>query len=410
MLLLFLLPACQVSGPRRPTTIRRPPAARLVPSERAQQGAVAIVPRLGAADLALGADPTLVTATSYLGVTLLTGFDDPSTPVWMRELFGGPGFDHISIAVDQTTSDAYVIGDIGESRDITIGDETLTTDAQTGGFIAAFGRGGDLRWAQLLPGITPMAAATNPAGDVYLTGSFGEAEGRGLFLAAFTPGGQPRWELRWENGGRGAALAVDARGNVFLAASIAMDIDLGGGPLHGTGNGDVLVASFTSEGIHRWSRVTSGEGSEDPMGIEVDRAGAFYVAGDFGFSGRRASFGGPPVEAAAINDIFVASYTNEGAFRWSTRAGTGRESSATALCSDPNGGVIVAGLERTPSPESEPVDVPFVVSVSGEGRERWRRAWHGGRVHAVALVGDDLTMLQASDAGFVLATLATPSR
>jgi len=147
------------------------------------------------------------------------------------------------------------------------------------------------------------------------------------------------------------ALAIDVNDNVYVAGSGSDEVDVGGGPLPYAGNRDVLVASFTPAGVHRWSgqfgSPTSDDGvrTERAFGIAVDDTGAAYVTGvvvgtvDFG--------GGPVPPAVEViageASSFVLALDPDGAYRWATRFPTGEANGARAVAVDGMGRSYFAG-------------------------------------------------------------------
>ena len=117
------------------------------------------------------------------------------------------------------------------------------------------------------------------------------------------------------------ATAVAATGNDGFVVGGHTDaaFDAGGGTLGLVGLEDAFLASFTTAGVHRWSRSFGSAGNDVVFDMDSDNAGNVYVTGhvagptDFG-GGVRAAFGNL--------DIFIASYAPDGAHRWSRILGS----------------------------------------------------------------------------------------
>lgn len=69
------------------------------------------------------------------------------------------------------------------------------------------------------------------------------------------------WERHY-GAGHVRSVAIDRAGNVYIAGAFRDTIDLGGGPLTSAGGADLVIASFSPRGAHRWSRRIGGAGEE----------------------------------------------------------------------------------------------------------------------------------------------------
>jgi hypothetical protein len=148
-------------------------------------------------------------------------------------------------------------------------------------------------WA--LPNVAPSAIAVDARGDVYVAGSFtgtakfgatslvsaGESD---MFVVKYAPTGTVLWAKRYGNAGQDdltPAMAVDAAGNVFLGGTLYHTIDFGGGtmPLE-----PALIDAFTvkilSNGETAWGDIfTYCGGPYTVSSIAVGPDGQPIVAG-----------------------------------------------------------------------------------------------------------------------------------
>jgi hypothetical protein len=106
-----------------------------------------------------------------------------------------------------------------------------------------------------------------------------------------------------------------------------------------------FAAGFTSAGAVRWSLRLGAAASA----VAQDLGGGVLVAGEFSGS---ASFGGTPHLSAGAEDLFLASYTENGGFRWSVARGGAASDRALAIAVGP-GAIYVAG-RYTPAGEILP--------------------------------------------------------
>jgi hypothetical protein len=171
------------------------------------------------------------------------------------------------------------------------------------------------------------------------------AGGSDCFLAAFgSADGASRWSRSF--GGPAddvcAGIANDGSGNVYLAGGFggAVTVDPASGPLTSAGGTDVLLASFTSAGVPRWSRRFGGAGDDAGRAVALDGNGNVYLTGEFRDT---ADFGGGPLTSAGETDVFVASFTSAGSPRWSRRFGGVKSDRGRSLALDYSAGVYLAG-------------------------------------------------------------------
>ncbi len=109
----------------------------------------------------------------------------------------------------------------------------------------------------------------------------------------------------------GRAIAVSSLGNVFVSGQFSGSIDVGGGPLTGAGGPDILLASFAGDGTHRWSARRGSSAEDFAPAIAVDADENLFVAGKIGDG---ADLGAGPESSGGA---FLASYTSDGQHRWS---------------------------------------------------------------------------------------------
>src|SRR5690606_3251081 len=76
-------------------------------------------------------------------------------------------------------------------------------------------------------------------------------------------------------------IALDPEGNVYVTGNFSGTINLGGDDLVSAGDSDIFVASYTADGAHRWSLAGGGPSYKAPTGIAFDRAGKVHVTGYF---------------------------------------------------------------------------------------------------------------------------------
>ncbi len=141
-----------------------------------------------------------------------------------------------------------------------------------------------------------------------------------------------------------SSVAVDNSGNILLAGSLKGTADFGGSLLTSAGGEDMVLAKYSSSGVHQWSYRFGGAGDETVKAIALDASGNIFVAGYFTGSG---SFGGSTFTSAGQYNSFLAKYSASGQHLWSKSFGS--TSSTTyidlfnALALDSQGNVVVTG-------------------------------------------------------------------
>jgi hypothetical protein len=200
------------------------------------------------------------------------------------------------------------------------------------------------------------AVVVDQSGNIYLAGFFyGTVDlgggplptpsgGRDVFLASYTPAGKHRWSTHWKAGpdlSRAEVLAVDEKGSVFLAGGCSGTVDFGGGPMPEVGYHDIYIASFTSgSGKHRWSKRFGTTSHNFATAMAVNGSGEVVLAGHFNGA---VDLGGGPLTSAGSQDVFLASFTNEGKHRWSRRFGAAEGDRVTGLAVDGSNNILLGG-------------------------------------------------------------------
>ena len=231
--------------------------------------------------------------------------------------------------------------------------------------------------------------AVDESGNVFVTGIFSGSEkfggdepvnfggGTDIFLASFTPEGDHRWAEGFggRHGDYSGDVAVDSSGNVYLTGCFQDPVTFGGDDLSYVGSRDIVLASFTSDGVHRWSRSFGSEGDDRGLGVAVDGSGNVYFTGFFEYS---VNLGGDDLEALRGYDIFLASFTSGGVHRWSRNFGTG---SAYGVAVDGSGNVYFTGTcGNTVNFGGDDLGSPgeghiFLASFTSEGTHRWSQSF-----------------------------------
>ena len=189
-------------------------------------------------------------------------------------------------------------------------------------------------------------------GDVYVTGhSAGDLDGSGpetnkgiddAFLLKLDKYGHVQWLRQFGSEGEdmGFGLAVDTRGNTFVAGYTFLgDMD-GAGPAVNQGNEDVFLAAFDAAGNQRWVTQVGSPESDVAYAVAVDQRGSVYMTG--------LSFGdldGPGTQVHAGDaDIVTLKFNRSGELQWVRQVGTPAMDFAYAMKFDNKRHLYVSGF------------------------------------------------------------------
>jgi hypothetical protein len=221
---------------------------------------------------------------------------------WLRQISSIPSGDEWeptntsrAIAVD-AIGNSYLTGSVS-GNSVQFGSRTFSN--RTGqAFIASYSPQGALRWANVATGLDAARSegvhlAIDDRGKGYMSGSFYGGSftlgGANLpasafyndFLAQFNLSqGQVRWAQDPE--GTEGPLAVDRKGHVYRAGQFTGTVAFGKTTLRSTGNPDIFVARYNSQGQPEWATALPGEGPgyNYPEDMAVDaQNGKIYLTG-----------------------------------------------------------------------------------------------------------------------------------
>jgi hypothetical protein len=153
-------------------------------------------------------------------------------------------------------------------------------------FLRAYAPGGEQRWTiqfgtEWEDSVTGLAAS--PEGHVHVVGKTGGSLPRftndgsfDVYIRTFNSDGVEEWTDQFSGDYNAfAAVAVDAAGRIFVAASV--DISVPGQP--DVLRPDVLLRSYHADGALRWERIFGTDAWDTATGIRVDLEGNVRVEG-----------------------------------------------------------------------------------------------------------------------------------
>lgn len=214
-----------------------------------------------------------------------------------------------AVAID-SNDNYFVAGSFRQTVDFDPGAGAANLTTVTGAtYLASYDSSGAYRFAIPLgstsgSGPTERALAIDSAGNVFITGWFtGTADfdpGPGtttltsstgnLFLASYDNTGNFRFafNLGGDDLSRiemGTALAIDSSDNVYMTGTYPgeMDFDPDGGEalLEVEGTTDIFLASYTNTGNYRFAVSMGGTGGDQGHGLALDNSGSIYITGFF---------------------------------------------------------------------------------------------------------------------------------
>ncbi|MDI3287116.1 hypothetical protein [Polyangium sp. 15x6] len=201
------------------------------------------------------------------------------------------------------------------------------------------------------------------------------------------PADCPPLDLAWSKGFSTAdeiyirAVAVDPKTHdIVFTGELRGTVDLGGGPLASTGSTDILLAKFSADGTHQWSKRFGDASSQAGAGVAVDASGMIYLAG--AVSGA-IDLGSGTLTSEGSSDALVAKFKPSGEVEWAKLFGDTSSQSATALALTQAGQVVVGGefqgtINLGGSALTAPMDTDlFVARLDGSGFHSMSRRYGG---------------------------------
>jgi hypothetical protein len=202
------------------------------------------------------------------------------------------------------------------------------------------------------------AVATDAVGNAYLAASIsGDSQRADFAVVKYDSRGARAWTARHGgsvNGqiGRALAVTVDSSGNVYATGSILTVV---AGVARGT---DLIIVRFSPDGIEQWSRRVAGAiGSH----IALDRIGNVYVGG---------------IAGGTDPDFVIEKYSGAGALLWERRFdGTlGTNDRLSDLEIGPDGNAVVTGWTDSSTGQRGATDIA-TIKFDAQGNTLWQNVF-----------------------------------
>jgi hypothetical protein len=288
------------------------------------------------------------------------------------------------------------------------------------------------QWAKSIGGLasgnTPQRAyalATDPAGNVYMTGRFqgtnvnfnpgsspvllSSTAGNGasvVYFGKYSAGGNCVWAKAIAGAsGIGLTIAVDGNGNVLMAGGFGgsnIDFDPGPGTATFTAlSSDIFLAKYDNNGNYLWAKVIGGSGTENATGISLDATGNVYMTGRFQSTvDFDPGTGVANLNSVGSDDIFIAKYSANGAYLWAGSVGSTGLDISNAVGTDAVGNAYITGYFQGAATDFDPGPGTATLSSSGSniyfakynssGNYVWAKVLYGSVGFSNSLSADPL--------------------
>jgi hypothetical protein len=274
----------------------------------------------------------------------------------------GAGDDELvtSLAIRNATGDLYITGQFRGTTDLDPG-PGADSMASVGGydlFVSVLDSNMEYQWGYSLGSSEPdtsRAVAVDSSGNAFITGQLYKdpTVQKEVFIASISASG-----LKWTkfSGGSGddsgTSLVIGANGALYYAGTFTGTADLDpreNDELYRTASGDndiclTRLDDISTVGTFTWSIALGGTGTEEFNGLAGDGSSNLFCGGSFtgitdidpsSDSGDHASSGG--------RDALIASYDQNGAWRWSVSFGGYGDDAVTSVCLDAAGNTYACG-------------------------------------------------------------------
>ena len=144
--------------------------------------------------------------------------------------------------------------------------------------------------------------------------------GPDVFVAGLDEAGGYRWQHGYGGtiDDWGNIVRVDSQGHTIVAARFMTTTDFGSGPVVSNGQSDLILLNYSADGTLAWGSVYGSIGWDDAYALALDDADNIYIAGTLHGT---VDYGGGALTSSAQPDALIASFTPEGTHRWSRAFG-----------------------------------------------------------------------------------------
>lgn len=256
------------------------------------------------------------------GDPFLVKLDNAGQAVWGRQASGSGWNGGRSIDLDEEGS-VYVVGRFQD--DMAFGTDTLRGSGDDDIFVSRYSAQGDFLWARSVGGAGTdrgHGVAVDRRGNVFVAGEFEDTirvgtetiksgGGTDPVLIKFGPDGNMLWARAGSGAGAGSGyeVATDAEGNAYLVGEFSGNLSIGDQTLQAIGEADGFIVKYSPDGLIVWVRTLVGAGRDLFEDVAVGPEGDILIAGSFQVS---ADLGGQTLRSAGGKDLVIAKLAPDG--------------------------------------------------------------------------------------------------
>ncbi|NLO18798.1 MAG: hypothetical protein GX121_02795 [Ignavibacteria bacterium] len=311
----------------------------------------------------------VIITNSGSGDAFLAKYNSIGVCQWAQKI-AGTDYDRIfSISAD-ASGNAFVVGYFW-SPTITFNNGVILSNSGVeSGFLAKYDSDGVCQWAEKIAGTYADRVhwvSLDANGNIYVAGQFFSYSlsfnnditllnsGSGdAFIAKYDSDGVCQWAEKIAGSGEDQALSIniDANGNVYVVGSYKSSILTFSSAitLPNSGNSDVFIAKYNSNGVCQWAEKIAGERSDFSESISVDANGNSFISGFF-MSNTLEFNNGIMLTNSGTNSYegFLAKYNSDGICQWAEQASGPSHDYMSSISKTINGNLVVSGYFTSPT-------------------------------------------------------------
>lgn len=275
---------------------------------------------------------------------------NPLQQEWSLQL-GGAQFDFVSGLVCDAANNSYLAGYYYDSL------LNYGSQGYADGFLAKYNSSGDLLWLRSFGGAeddrTMGLAIDSSSQKLYLTGSFyghfywgndslQAVDRDDIFLLCIDSSGQWQWGKSYggQNAQVASGLAINSNQEIYLHGYFEDSLLLGAQTIVSSALRDAFILKVDSLGQPIWAESMGGPRNDEGLEIVFDEQLHVYMTGVYRDS---ATFGPYDYQAVFSYDGFLASWQNDGQWRWVKSFGGGYVDNCPALAYQKKLGRLIVG-------------------------------------------------------------------